>query len=153
MALNSPDGGRRFTRIAPQQTVRFTLRRGNVSKQIAVTPAARTTLRAVELRPLLDKVRELRQNRSELGEQLADLEARLVKLSVTPRAPLPDQDKRLRYAGSVGGSDVEVRGLGNVVVDDSGDEIVIVTPDATIRVKPGAKATRTERTRRAGERR
>jgi hypothetical protein len=40
----------------------------------------------------------------------------------------------------VGGSEIEVRGLENVVVDDSGDEIVITTRDATIRIRKAAAA-------------
>ena len=45
---------------------------------------------------------------------------------------------RLRSAGGVGGAEVEVRGADNVVVDDDGDEIVITTRDATIRIRPAA---------------
>ena len=56
---------------------------------------------------------------------------------------------RLRYAGAVGGSEVEVRGLENVVVDDSGDEIVITTRDATIRIRKAA-TTAPHPTPRAG---
>ena len=50
--------------------------------------------------------------------------------------------QRLRYSGVVGDADVEVKSLGAVTVtkDESTGEIVITTADATIRIKPGAKA-------------
>ena len=46
---------------------------------------------------------------------------------------LPRMD-RLRYSGSIGDSDVEVRGAGSVNVQRVGDDLVIVTGDAVVRV-------------------
>jgi hypothetical protein len=47
------------------------------------------------------------------------------------------RSRKLRYEGTVGGSRVEVRGAGSVVVSEEsgGDEIVITTSDATIRIQ------------------
>jgi hypothetical protein len=85
-----------------------------------------------------------------LEPELARLEAQLARMHMdAPEAVAAPDARRLRYAGSVGGSDVEVRGLGNVVVDDGGDEIVITTRDATIRIRPGGKATTTAAKRAA----
>jgi hypothetical protein len=69
---------------------------------------------------------------------------RVVTATVIPELrpgarPMRARD-RLRYAGGVGGAEVEVRGADNVVVDDDGDEIVITTRDATIRIKKAAAA-------------
>ena len=52
-----------------------------------------------------------------------------------PETPAPFHHK-LRYEGTIGGSEVEVRGSGAVVVtEDAEDEIVITTPDATIHIR------------------
>ena len=52
-----------------------------------------------------------------------------------PPAP-PSPPHNLRYEGTIAGSQVEVRGSGAVVVtEDDEDEIVITTPDATIRIR------------------
>jgi hypothetical protein len=63
-----------------------------------------------------------------------------------PVAPVPPASgrRRLRYEGAIGGSHVEVRGSSAVVVtEDAADgELVITTPEATIRIreqKPGGK--------------
>ena len=47
-----------------------------------------------------------------------------------PEAPAP---RKLRFEGTICGSEVEVRGSGAVVVTE--DEIVITTSDATIRIR------------------
>jgi hypothetical protein len=51
--------------------------------------------------------------------------------------PAPEEDQHLRFAGSVGNTEVEVRGLSSVVVsyDNSTGELLIRTIDSTIRVK------------------
>ena len=58
--------------------------------------------------------------------------------AVTPRppqTPIVPTRHNLRFAGTIGGSQVEVHGSGAVVVtEDAEDEIVITTPDATIRI-------------------
>ena len=136
------DGGKRFTAIRPGQRVRFTVRRGNTTRNAQVIPARRGESSREEVRPLLDMVRGLREgaNSAKRLSELRRLESELRRLSL-PEPPATESERRLRYAGSVGTADVVVRGVGNVVVDDSGDEIVIVTRDATIRVKPSGKAT------------
>ena len=69
---------------------------------------------------------------------------RVVTATVIPELrpgarPMRTRD-RLRGAGGAGGAEVEVRGADNVEVDDDGDEIVITTRDATIRIKKAAAA-------------
>lgn len=50
------------------------------------------------------------------------------------RMPM-SRDQKLRYSGSVGGADVEVRGPGSVNVQGDGDDLLIITADAVIRIK------------------
>jgi hypothetical protein len=54
--------------------------------------------------------------------------------SVATGRVLP-RDQKLRYSGSIGDADVEVRGPGSVSVQGDNDDIVIVTGDAVIRIK------------------
>jgi hypothetical protein len=44
-------------------------------------------------------------------------------------------EQRMRYSGVFGNNDVEVRGLSSVVVTENGNELIITTADATIRLK------------------
>ncbi len=43
--------------------------------------------------------------------------------------------QRLRYSGSVGDADIEVRGPGSITVQGDGEDLIITTADAVIRVK------------------
>jgi len=76
----------------------------------------------------------------ELQHRVAQVEARM-KLNESQlmheRARLAGLE-RLRWAGSVGDADVEVKGLGNVTVttDAVTGEIVVTTSDATIHIRP-----------------
>ncbi len=144
VSLLTPEGGRRFGAVKPGQKVRWTLVRDGSSRTFAVTAVARPDDRGVKIDELRATMRALRNAQ---GDRF-DREMRAMQLQIDAldrsRMVLGDRaEKRLRYAGSVAGSDVEVRGLGNVVVDDSGDEIVITTRDATIRIHPSAKGTPT----------
>jgi|GEM_PF-767362 len=139
VSLLTDEGGRRFGAVRPGQTVRWTVRRGGETHEVRVVAEARQEPRHGEVSELLERVRDLRE-RGELRDverELARLERSLSELR-RPAAPAPP-GRRLRYAGAVGGSEIEVRGLGNVVVDDTGDEVVITTPDATIRIRPAAE--------------
>src|SRR5262249_36233148 len=106
---------------------------------------------SIPLEELQDKLRELSEHRD--YQQMTSEMRRLAREmeSVGIRVSREASRERLRYAGAVGGSEVEVRGLENVVVDDTGDEIVITTRDATIRIKKAA-ATPRSTARAAGSR-
>jgi membrane-associated protease RseP (regulator of RpoE activity) len=139
VALNTAEGGRKFGAVRPGQKVEFTVIRGGSEQRIHAIAGTRGEPR-IQVDDLLERVKGLNDesaDRQRLTAEMARLQAELERL----RARQADQSKRLRYAGSVGGSDVEVRGLHNVVVDDSGDEIVIVTSDARIVIKPSAKGS------------
>jgi len=91
---------------------------------------------------LRDKLRELRiqSRRMQQSREVEDLTRQLGDLErLAPGVATQATPRRLRYAGSVAGSDVRGARLGNVVVDDSGDEVVIITRDATIRIRPSGK--------------
>ncbi len=138
IALNTAEGGRKFGAVRPGQNVVFTVQRGGTPQRIRVAAGARGEPRA-KVEELLDRGEGLGEREVDgkrLSAEMKQLQAELAKL----RARQLEQGKRLRYAGSVGGSDVEVRGLRNVVVDDSGDEIVIITNDARIVIKPSARS-------------
>jgi hypothetical protein len=152
VSLLTSEGGKRFGAVKGGQKVRWTFVRDGSTRTIAVTAAARPEDRGVKIDELRATMRALR---SAQGEAL-DREMRAMQMQIDAldrsRITLRDRtEKRLRYAGSVAGSDVEVRGLGNVVVDDSGDEIVITTRDATIRIHPSARAGPAPRPQRSRE--
>jgi len=58
-----------------------------------------------------------------------------VRPSVTVPLMATAAEQRLRFSGTLGGTEVEVRGLNSVVVTENGDELIITTSDATIRLK------------------
>jgi hypothetical protein len=81
----------------------------------------------------------------EATAELAQAENRLRRETVTP-TPAPrtrpgavtattaPANRTIRYSGRLGTTDIEVRG-GNVVVNETADEIIITTGEATIRLK------------------
>src|SRR5262249_1003537 len=144
LSMLSDEGGKRFGSMQPGQTVRWTVLRDGTARTLNVVAAARPDDRSPDLeayRQKIEALREMRHNNEQSTAHLPDLERQLRELARVQMVPSPSTPRRLRYAGTVAGSDVEVRGLGGVVVDDSGDEIVITTRDATIRIKPSAKGS------------
>ena len=147
ISILTPEGGMRFGSVKPGQVVRWRVIREGAPRVIAVKAVERPGDDAPDYAALRERLRAIRDRREFQGRDMQDLMRKLGDLE--RRAPdpqaAPPASRRLRYAGSVGGSDVEVRGLNNVVVDDSGDEVVIITRDATIRIKPGGKVEKTPR--------
>jgi hypothetical protein len=119
--------------------VKWTVLRGARKLDVTARAAARPESREVPLDALLSRLEDLRASGEfeNLSEDLERVAREVTRERVRVYEGLTSA-KRLRYAGTVGGSEVEVRGLGNVVVDDGGEEIVITTRDATIRIKPAA---------------
>ncbi len=139
ISLLTEEGGRRFGALKPGQSARWTIRRGGRVRSATVITERRAGERTLALSDLSERLRalgeggEVERLSEDLARAVAELDRRGL-LTEAPRSP----GNHLRYAGAVGGSEVEVRGLGNVVVDDSGEEIVITTRDATIRIRPAA---------------
>lgn len=139
ISLLTEEGGRRFGGLKPGQSVRWKIRRGGRVRTATVVTELRPDERTLPLAELSEKLRALGEG-GEVERLSADLARAVAELN---RRGLLTQARstsgnHLRFAGAVGGSEVEVRGLGNVVVDDSGEEIVITTRDATIRIRPTA---------------
>jgi hypothetical protein len=140
VSLLTEEGGRRFGGMRPGKAIRLKLRRGTESPTLVVVPAVRPGSEAAlpklqeELRSLTDRKRidEMRKGLSQIQQRIDRLERQ--KTTATGK-------QRLRYSGTVGNSDVVVRGLGTVVVseDEKTGEVVITTNDATIRISPGDK--------------
>jgi hypothetical protein len=140
VSLLSEEGGRRFGALKPGQSVRWTVRRGGSTRDITVVTAPRPGERTVPLADLQERLRALSEQRDmeRMSREMQRLAREMERNGY--RVEREAARDRLRYAGAVGGSEIEVRGLENVVVDDSGDEIVITTRDATIRIKKAAAA-------------
>jgi len=143
VSLLTEEGGRRFGALKAGQSVRWTVRRGGNTRTLTVVTAPRPGERTVPLAELRERLRALSEQHDtermsrEMQRLAREMERAGYRVDRVDRETTRD---RLRYAGAVGGSEIEVRGLENVVVDDSGDEIVITTRDATIRIRKAAAA-------------
>lgn len=106
--LTSEVGGRRFGAVEPGQEVEFTYRRGGETRTLGLAADKRHIDVVVPVPPEPD---------------------------VAPRTEL--HVETLRYAGTVGEVDVEVRGSNSVIISviKHGEEIEIVTSDARIRLR------------------
>jgi membrane-associated protease RseP (regulator of RpoE activity) len=140
VSLLDADGGRRFGAQKPGQTVRWKYLRGPKTLTATVVTERRVGERAIPLDELQERLKALGDSEEleRLSPDMAKTYGEMAKRGLITPAPPRAQGRSLRYAGAVGGSEVEVRGLGTVIVDDSGDEIVITTRDATIRIRPAA---------------
>jgi hypothetical protein len=138
--LLTEEGGRRFASAEPGQTVTWTFRRGGTVRTAQVTaaevPDNFLRPRLAELRAAADRLRSTESGRQDV--ELARLRAELEQLdSNAPALAASPEAQHLRFAGMVGNTNVEVRGLSSVDVsyDNSTGELLIHTTDATIRVK------------------
>ncbi|MFI5371532.1 MAG: PDZ domain-containing protein [Candidatus Eisenbacteria bacterium] len=148
MSLLTPEGGRRFGAVKPGQRVRWTYRRdGRPATAVAVAEARPGALgmyaqSMADMREQLKRMSKVDSHDEAVQRQVAQMESsmrqREAELALQ-RAQLAGL-QRLRWTGSVGDADVEVKGLGNVTVttDDATGEIVVVTSDATIHIRPSA---------------
>lgn len=155
IALDSDAGGKRFGQVEPGEKVRWTVRRGPVLRDILVLAGERPgqssarhgreeeLARVNEQLARLHEMEDIGQMRIAIEQARAQLtRMRQVERTVTvttPRTRVPIAAQPVRYSGKIGCSKVDVRGLGavNVTVSRDGDEIVITTGDATVRVKAG----------------
>ncbi|MEO8295136.1 MAG: PDZ domain-containing protein [Gemmatimonadota bacterium] len=148
ISLLSREGGLRFGSVEPGETVQWTYRRGGTAHKAPVKAVERpdaaesASLRA-RYEDLVASVERLHaQDSSTFTPELARLRERLredqrtQELALAELAPA-NQEQHLRFAGMVGTTNVEVRGLGSVDVsfDNATGELLIHTMDATIRVK------------------
>ena len=115
-SLISQEGGRRFGSIEPGETVRWTYRRGGENRTTTATAGQRPDVHPTPPTPGVAP--------TAYSGELA-------------RAYAPTGVSKLRYSGLVGGTSVEVRGTGSVVVNiiEPGREIEIVTSDSRTRIR------------------
>lgn len=142
VSITTPAGGRRFGNIRPGQQVTWTVLREGALRHITARAAERPDRRErVELRDLrkqvgrLNELSDLDQLRRELSILTRELNSRRAQelarervRVVTPTA------RRLRYAGVIGSTEVEVRGPGSIVVSESDekDQLIINTGESVI---------------------
>jgi PDZ domain-containing secreted protein len=141
VSLLTPEGGRRFAAVQPGQAVTWTYRRGGTNRTVKVTaeeaPDSALRPQLAEARAALERlqsaetIQQRRANLDQLRAQLGRMESERAALAVA------DDTQHLRFSGSVGNTNVEVRGLSTVDVsyDNTTGELLIRTTDATIRVK------------------
>lgn len=143
ISIITPEGGRRFGAIRPGQTVRWTvLRDGSPHRLVARAaerPERRERLALTDLRRELKRLNELsdmEQLRKELATLNREMERRRAREQerVTARS-VPT--RRLRYAGVIGGAEVEVRGPGSIIVSQNEDkeELVINTGESIVVIR------------------
>ena len=150
VGLTTPEGGQRFGGVRPGQEVTFGYRRGGQAGTVRLTAEAPRGIlassadadrRLAEVSAVLQRA-EIASESQAVRAQLAELQAKLASIDsqryseVLAQGSSADR-QHLRFAGSVGNTDVEVRGLGSVetTYDDATGELLIRTSDATIRVK------------------
>ncbi len=111
--LTTDEGGRRFGAVEPGQEVRFTYRRGGETRSVTITAGLR---RAVLITPPPTDVAEPLDVAVPIDVEVAE---------------------KLRYAGTVGDVDVEVRGANTVIVRviEEGKEVEIISADSRIRLR------------------
>lgn len=181
--ITKREAGRRFGTAKVGDSVRWTVRLGNKTREVTVVAGKRPGLDGkywedvhAELRAAqealaaqqekmqqshmdaeqYEDLRETQERLAQMARSLADLERQ--RAARAPRALLidpnelvvmPDDEQirivdrnmirdthRLRYSGKIGDSKVEVRGTSAVVVtEEKNGDLVIDTPDASIRVK------------------
>lgn len=114
LSLTSREGGRRFGSVEPGETVRLTYRRGDEIRHATAEAVRRPGM--VPPAPDAEAV-------PYSGGVAVGYASRVAS--------------KLRYSGLVGGTSVEVRGAGSVVVNiiEPGREIEIVTSDSRTRIR------------------
>ncbi len=118
--ITSEAGGRRFGTVLPGETVVWTIERSGETRHIPVR---------AEPRPL----RDLRYIQPTLSGTPEASTPDAVPLAPNPAmAPQPPGPYALRYAGTVGDAEIEVRAAGSVIVNviEPGRQIEIVTGDS-----------------------
>jgi len=132
--ITTEEGGRRFGTAEPGAAVEWTIERAGVTRRIRIT---------AEPRPSADPSYAEPQMR---GVPAPDGQPPRTDAVAAPLAGLASQPQgpyALRYAGTVGDAEIEVRAAGSVIVNviEPGRLIEIVTGDSrtTVRLRPDEK--------------
>jgi len=157
VSILSADGGRRFGSVRPGQKVKWTVVRDGVPHEVvaqaAERPDRRERVALTDLRRELMRLNDL-SNVDELRREIAkinrQMELRRAQESRRDRVRTRSVSvQRLRFAGVIGGTEVEVRGAGPVVVSESdekdeliintGESIVVIRVPESMRKREGSK--------------
>ena len=109
------------------RSARVTLERLQ-QEQVEAQRMVRSALRAGEETVVAGSLRPF-----EAGQAALTMERTVAGSPIDTVIQIPRAD-RLRYSGSVGDSDVEVRGPGSVNVQRIGDDLFVITADAIVKV-------------------
>jgi hypothetical protein len=142
-SILTPVAGRRFGGTRPGQVVRLTVIRDGEERKVTVTagerPERRVRMQYFDLQQELGRLRDMsgdEQMRRELDELRRQLDRTRIREDVrrqmetgTPAA------QRLRYAGTIGESEVEVRGSESVIVNSDGNEMLINIGNSVVKIR------------------
>jgi hypothetical protein len=146
ISLLTPKGGQLFGATRPGQVVRWTLLRDGRTRY-AVARAAERPEQRYAFEDWKRQVKQLSEmsDMTQIREEIARLNARIEHFTLErePRTQhrielvQPLRVRQLRYAGVIGGAEVEVRGPGNVIVSesDSRNEVVINTGESVVVIR------------------
>jgi hypothetical protein len=137
----TPDAGRRFGSVQPGQTVRWTVNRDGEERQVIVTAGTRPgRMVYIDLQRELGRVSEIPDN-EQMRREMAELRRQLERSAIRMQPMGPMQ--KLRYAGTIGESEVEVRGSDAVIVNSDGNEMIINIGNSVVKIRtPDAAARR-----------
>jgi hypothetical protein len=151
VSILTPEGGRRFSSVRPGQTVKWTVLREGASRQVVARaterPDRRERTQLRDLRRELSRINEM-SDLDQLRREVANLTRQMerIRLQDLERGQVrATPSRRLRYAGVIGGSEIEVRGPGSVVVTEAEDkgELVINIGESVVVIRaPEARARR-----------
>ncbi len=148
ISILNPDGGRRFGAIRPGQSVKWTVMREGAIRHVIARAAERpgrperreraalTDLRRELVR--LNELSDLDELRAKLSGLNREMEYRRAQEMASEQMRVKTVSaRRLRYAGVIGGTEVEVRGTGSVIVSESDDkdELVINTGESVVVIR------------------
>lgn len=141
LSILTPVAGRRFGSIRPNQVVRWTVLRDGEEREVTVTAGERperpVRVQFIDLQRELGRLSEIsdsEQMRRDLIELRRQLEQRTAREEVRVRLNQPPM-QRLRYAGTLGETEVEVRGTESVIVNSDGNEMIINIGNSVVKIR------------------
>ena len=146
-SILSAEGGRRFGASRPGQVVQWTVRRDGQMRTVTARAIERPEKGERQQREIIDLRRELTklnelQSLDEMRRRIADLTREMSRLRQLDQRREETRAKqrttgRFRWAGVIGGAEVEVRGPGSIIVSESDvkDKLTINTGEAVVVIR------------------
>jgi hypothetical protein len=141
-SIVTPVAGRRFGSIRPGQVVRWTVTAGD-------RPERRVRVQMIDLQRQLLRLRDMsddEQMRKELDELRHQMDRTRIREDMRRQmegdAP---PARQLRYAGTFGETEVEVRGSESVIVNSDGNEMIINIGNSVVKIRTSADSTKSQR--------